>query len=64
MTRDNRPSEFGGHPGPTQPPPHELTAAEQLRLRYLSDPADPDDDPLAHLAEEHTRAGYSGEASL
>lgn len=28
----NEPSEFGGYPGEIQPPPHELTAAEQARM--------------------------------
>lgn len=62
MTRDTRPSEFGGFPGEIQPPPHELTAAEQLRAKYKA--GHDGDDPDVILAEEHARDGYKGEGSL
>jgi len=39
----NEPSEFGGHPGPIQPPPHELTNAELARLERKTDSTDPSD---------------------
>lgn len=38
-------SEFGGAPGLIQPPPHELTVAEQAMVERWADPADPDDSP-------------------
>lgn len=43
MSDPRQDSEFGGAPGPIQPPPHELTAAEQARLERRLDPANPDD---------------------
>lgn len=43
MTQANAPSEFGGYPGPIQPEPHELTAAEQARLERQVNPASPSD---------------------
>jgi hypothetical protein len=35
-------SEFGGAPGLIQPPPHELTPAEQMTLIKNTDSNDPD----------------------
>jgi hypothetical protein len=43
MTQADKPSEFGGYPGTIQPPPHELTSAEQARLERKTNPADPSD---------------------
>ena len=40
---NNKPSEYGGVSGSIQPPPHELTSAEQARLERKIDPADPSD---------------------
>ncbi len=37
------PSEFGGYAGTIQPPPHELSPAEQARLERRMNPADPSD---------------------
>lgn len=52
----NEPSEFGGVPGPIQPPPHEWTAAERARLERKVDPADPSD------TEEAARLREGGKA--
>jgi hypothetical protein len=49
------PSEYGGYPGPIQPEPHKLTAAEQARLERRVDPADPGDSVDA--ARERERIG-------
>lgn len=58
-------SEFGGMGGLQQPPPHEATAAEQLRNRHhYSDPGDPDVDVDAEVRADQERAGYKGEESL
>jgi hypothetical protein len=43
MTQSKEPSEYGGYPGTIQPPPHELTSAEQARLERRVDAADPSD---------------------
>lgn len=43
MTVSNEPSEYGGYPGLIQPPPHEPTAYEQMRIVYQLDPADAED---------------------
>lgn len=53
--RDPRPSEFGGVPGPIQPDPHTLTAAEQARLERRVNPADAGDNVDA--ARERERLG-------
>lgn len=39
------PSEFSGYSQEIQPEPHELTAAERLRLTYRTDPVDAETDP-------------------
>ena len=49
----NAPSEFGGHPGVTQPEPHKLTNVEQLRLERKTNPADPSDSVEAARAREN-----------
>lgn len=49
------PSEFGGYPGPIQPPPHELTNAELARLERKVDPADPSDTVEAARVREGSR---------
>lgn len=49
------PSEFGGQAGIIQPPPHELTPAEQAMLERQLDPADPSDNL------EAAKARLSGE---
>lgn len=52
MTVEREPSEFGGHPGLVQPPPHQLTNVEQLRLERALNPADPDDNIEAAMERE------------
>lgn len=49
-------SEFGGWPGVVQPPPHELTAAEQLNFAVQSNPSDPAANAET-VAEEHRKRG-------
>lgn len=46
------PSEFGGVPGPIQPEPHQLTAAERARLERRVDAADAEDNVEAARARE------------
>lgn len=55
MTRPADESEFGGAPGPIQPPPHKLTAVEQARLERRLNPADPEDTIDAARAREGGR---------
>jgi hypothetical protein len=55
MTRPYDESEFGGAPGLIQPPPHELTNVEQLRLERQTNPADPDDSVEAASIREGNR---------
>lgn len=45
-------SEYGGVPGSIQPPPHSVldSVAEQVRLVYLTDPADPTSSPEKEYA--------------
>lgn len=50
--RDNRASEFGGRPGPVQPPPHALTPAETARLERALNPADANDSVEAARVRE------------
>lgn len=56
-----QPSEFGGYPGPIQPEPHELTAAEQARLERRVNPADATDSVEA--ARERETKGEPDPAS-
>lgn len=51
----SEPSEFGGYPGPIQPPPHELTNAELARLERKVDPANASDTVEAARAREGGR---------
>lgn len=55
MTRPIDESEFGGAPGLIQPPPHQLTAAEQARLERKVNPTDPSDSVEAARAREGNR---------
>lgn len=55
MTRPSDESEFGGAPGLIQPPPHELSPAEQLRLERRLNPADPTDSVEAARIREGNR---------
>lgn len=55
MTRPIDESEFGGAPGPIQPPPHKLTAAEQARLERKMNSVDPEDTIDAARAREGNR---------
>lgn len=48
-------SEFGGAPGLIQPPPHELTNVELLRLERATNSADPDDTIEAASIREGNR---------
>ncbi len=57
MTNPREPgaSEFGGVPGPIQPEPHQMTAAERARLERRVNPADATDNVDA--ARERERLG-------
>lgn len=55
MTRPIDESEFGGAPGPIQPPPHKLTPAEQLRLERRMSTTDPEDTIDAARVREGNR---------
>lgn len=55
MTSPKQDSEFGGAPGPIQPPPHELTAAEQARLIRRLSTTDASDTIEAARAREGSR---------
>jgi hypothetical protein len=48
------PSEYGGYPGPIQPEPHQLTAAEEARLMRRVNPTDPGDSVEAARERETT----------
>jgi len=58
VSRDRRPSEFGGRPGMIQPPPHEPTHIEQARLERMANPADPEADKDSVLAEKRASGEY------
>lgn len=51
--RPNDESEFGGAPGLVQPPPHDLTPAEELTLIKMADPSDPEDSAEAVRARKY-----------
>jgi hypothetical protein len=55
MTQASQDSEFGGAPGPIQPPPHELTNVEQLRLERRLSTTDPEDTIEAARLREGSR---------
>lgn len=52
MARIKTATEFGGVPGRVHPEPHELTAAEEMRLERAANPADPADTGEGALIRE------------